>query len=172
MHFKLEDKKRAVKEINTNLVNTQILVLAEYRGIKVSSLTKLRSEARGKNVYLRVLKNTLARRAVQGTTFEPLADQMVGPLIYAASEEPVSAAKLLHAYSKKESALVIKAGSFGGEVLSAAKVAELASILPKEELLAKMAGLMKAPLATFARALAALVEKRQEAEAEIPANAG
>ncbi|MBN3859747.1 50S ribosomal protein L10 [Neisseriaceae bacterium PsAf] len=164
MSLNTEEKKAVVEEISQGLSGAKTLVIAEYRGIKVASLTELRSEARKADVYLHVLKNTLAKRAVEGTSFEALADQMVGPLIYAASEDPVAAAKLLHTYSKKENALAIKSGSYNGDVLSAEEIANLASIPSREELLTKFVGMMQAPLATFARTLAALAEKKSEEE--------
>ncbi|SUX29019.1 50S ribosomal protein L8 [Chromobacterium vaccinii] len=124
-------------------------------------MTKLRAQARESGVYLRVLKNTLVRRAVEGTPFAELADQMVGPLVYAISADPVAAAKVLHQFAKADDKIVVKAGSYEGKVLSAAQVAELASIPSREELLSKLLYVMQAPVAGFARALAALSDKKQ-----------
>lgn len=124
-------------------------------------MTKLRAKARENGVYLRVLKNTLVRRAVAGTQFEALADQMVGPLVYGVSADPVAAAKVLHQFAKEDNKIVIKAGSYNGKVLNAAEVAELASIPSREELLSKLLFVMQAPVSGFARALAALAEKKQ-----------
>ena len=138
------------------------MVIAEYRGISVESMTKLRANARKDSVYLHVLKNTLARRAVEGTSFAALADKMVGPLVYAVSEDPVAAAKVLHQFAKTDDKIVIKAGSYNGDLLDAAQVAELASIPSRDELLAKLLGIMQAPVSGFARCLAALAEKKQE----------
>ncbi len=114
---------------------------------------------------MRVLKNTLARRAVEGTSFAALADQMVGPLVYAASEDAVAAAKVLHQFAKKDDKIVVKAGSYNGEVMNAAQVAELASIPSREELLSKLLFVMQAPVSGFARGLAALAEKKAGEEA-------
>ena len=124
-------------------------------------MTKLRAQAREQGVYLRVLKNTLVRRAVADTAFAGLADQMVGPLVYGISADPVAAAKVLHQFAKADDKIVIKAGSYEGKVLDAAQVAELASIPSREELLSKLLYVMKAPLSGFARGLAALAEKKQ-----------
>lgn len=124
-------------------------------------MTKLRAQARENGVYLRVLKNTLVRRAVEGTPFAGLADQMVGPLVYAVSADPVAAAKVLHQYAKADDKIIVKAGSYDGQVLNAAQVAELASIPSREELLSKLLYVMQAPVAGFARALAALSDKKQ-----------
>ena len=161
MSLNIEDKKAVVAEVSAQLVDAQTLVIAEYRGIEVSSMTKLRAKARENGVYLRVLKTTLVRRAVAGTQFEALADQMVGPLVYGVSADPVAAAKVLHQFAKEDNKIVIKAGSYNGKVLNAAEVAELASIPSREELLSKLLFVMQAPVSGFARALAALAEKKQ-----------
>ncbi|KMN30563.1 MULTISPECIES: 50S ribosomal protein L10 [Chromobacterium] len=161
MSLNIEDKKAVVAEVSATLAGAQTLVIAEYRGIEVSSMTKLRAQARENGVYLRVLKNTLVRRAVEGTPFAGLADQMVGPLVYAVSADPVAAAKVLHQYAKADDKIIVKAGSYDGQVLNAAQVAELASIPSREELLSKLLYVMQAPVAGFARALAALSDKKQ-----------
>lgn len=162
MSLNVEAKKAAVAEISESIANAQTMVIAEYRGISVESMTKLRANARKDSVYLHVLKNTLARRAVEGTSFAALADKMVGPLVYAVSEDPVAAAKVLHQFAKTDDKIVIKAGSYNGDLLDAAQVAELASIPSRDELLAKLLGIMQAPVSGFARCLAALAEKKQE----------
>lgn len=161
MSLNLEDKKAVVAEVAAQLVDAQTVVVAEYRGIEVGSMTKLRAEARKQGVYLRVLKNTLVRRAVDGTPFAGLADHMVGPLVYGISADPVAAAKVLHQFAKQDDKIVVKAGSYDGKVLNAAQVAELASIPSREELLSKLLFVMQAPVSGFARALAALAEKKQ-----------
>ncbi|MBA4709952.1 50S ribosomal protein L10 [Aquitalea aquatica] len=163
MSLNIEDKKAVVAAVAAELAAAQTLVIAEYRGIEVSSMTKLRAQAREQGVYLRVLKNTLVRRAVAGTQFEALAEQMVGPLVYGISTDPVAAAKVLHQFAKADDKIIVKAGSYNGDVLNAAQVAELASIPSREELLSKLLYVMQAPVAGFARALAALAEKQAEA---------
>ncbi|RQO65494.1 50S ribosomal protein L10 [Aquitalea sp. FJL05] len=163
MSLNIEDKKAVVAAVAAELAAAQTLVIAEYRGIEVSSMTKLRAQARAQGVYLRVLKNTLVRRAVAGTQFEALAEQMVGPLVYGISTDPVAAAKVLHQFAKADDKIIVKAGSYNGDVLNAAQVAELASIPSREELLSKLLYVMQAPVAGFARALAALAEKQAEA---------
>ena len=165
MSLNIETKQAAVAEIVAAIANAQTMVIAEYRGISVASMTELRANARKAGVYLHVLKNTLARRAVEGTSFAALADQMVGPLVYAVSEDPVAAAKILHQFSKKDEKIVLKAGSYNGDLLDVAQVAELASIPSRDELLAKLLGIMQAPVSGFARALAALAEKKAGEEA-------
>lgn len=161
MSLNLEDKKAVVSAVSAQLADAQTIVIAEYRGIEVSSMTQLRAKARENGVYLRVLKNTLVRRAVQGTSFEGLADQMVGPLVYGISADPVAAAKVLHQFAKADEKIIVKAGSYNGQVLNAAQVGELANIPSREELLSKLLFVMQAPVAGFARALAALAEKKQ-----------
>ena len=163
MSLNIEDKKAVVAAVAAELAAAQTLVIAEYRGIEVSSMTKLRAQAREQGVYLRVLKNTLVRRAVAGTQFEALAEQMVGPLVYGISADPVAAAKVLHQFAKADDKIIVKAGSYNGDVLNAAQVAELASSPSREELLSKLLYVMQAPVAGFARALAALAEKQAEA---------
>ena len=132
MSLNIEDKKAVVAAVAAELAAAQTLVIAEYRGIEVSSMTKLRAQAREQGVYLRVLKNTLVRRAVAGTQFDALAEQMVGPLVYGISADPVAAAKVLHQYAKADDKIIVKAGSYDGQVLNAAQVAELASIPSRE----------------------------------------
>ena len=153
MSLNLDEKKEVVAEVSARLKKAQAVVLAEYRGLAVEDITVLRSRARASGVYLRVLKNTLARRAVQGTPFEKLADQMVGPLAYGISDDPVAAAKVLHAYAKGNDKLVIKGGAMAGQVMSAKEIGQLAMMPSREELLAKLLGTMQAPIAKFVRTL-------------------
>lgn len=165
MSLNIEDKKAVVAEVVAEVAKAETIVVAEYRGVGVASMTKLRAKAREQGVYLRVLKNTLARRAVADTSFAGLADQMVGPLVYGISADPVAAAKVLFDFSKADEKIIIKAGSYDGQVLNAAGVAQLASIPSREELLSKLAYVMQAPVAGMARAFAALAEKKQAEEA-------
>lgn len=162
MSLNLDDKKAVVSEIAAQLANAQTVVLAEYRGVAVGEITALRSKARKAGVYLRVLKNTLGRRAVADTPFADLAAHMVGPLIYGISEDAVASAKVLNEFAKGNNKLVLKAGCYGGKVLDEAGVKSLASIPSREELLAKLLGVMQAPVSGFAGALAALAKKREE----------
>src|SRR6187455_2507384 len=128
LSLNLEGKKEVVAEVSARLAKAQAIVLAEYRGLAVEEITVLRKEARASGVYLRVLKNTLARRAVKGTPFEKLSDQMVGPLAYGISDDPVTAAKVLHTYAKGNDKLVIKGGAMANQVLSAKEVGQLATM--------------------------------------------
>ena len=153
MSLNLEEKKEVVAEIAERLTKAQAVVLAEYRGLPVEQITVLRSQARASNVYLRVLKNSLARRAVQGTPFEKLSDQMVGPLAYGISDDPVAAAKVLHAYAKGNDKLVIKGGAMPGYVMTAKEVGNLATMPGREQLLAMLMGTMQAPVAKFVQTL-------------------
>ena len=162
MSLNLDDKKAVVAEVSAQVANAQTIVVAEYAGIEVGNLTVLRSKARDAGVYLRVLKNTLARRAVADTSFAALADQMTGPLIYSISADPVAAAKVLADFAKTNDKLVLKAGCYAGNVLDKAGVQALAAIPSREELLAKLLGVMQAPVSGFAGLLAALAKKREE----------
>jgi large subunit ribosomal protein L10 len=153
LSLNLQDKKEVVAEVSERLKKAQAVVLAEYRGLPVEDITVLRKEARASGVYLRVLKNTLARRAVQGTPFEKLADKMVGPLAYGISDDPVAAAKVLHAYAKKNDKLVIMGGAMPNYVMTTKEVGNLATMPGREELLAKLLGTMQAPIAKFVQTL-------------------
>src|ERR1700736_5211116 len=165
-----EGKQAVVAEVSAQGAKAQTVALAEYRGITVGDLTKLRAKAREQQVYLRVLKNTLARRAVEGTPFAPLAEQMTGPLIYGISEDAIAAAKVVNDFSKSNDKLIIKAGAFEGSVMDKAGVQALATIPSREELLSKLLYVMQAPVAGFARALAALAAQKGGG-AEAPAEA-
>ena len=144
------------------MANAQTIAVAEYRGIAVGDLTALRAKARESGVYLRVLKNTLVRRAIAGTPFEGLAGDLTGPLIYGISADPVAAAKVLNDFAKGNDKIVLRAGSYAGKTLDKAAVQALASIPSREELLAKLLGVMQAPVSGFAGALAALAKKRED----------
>ena len=122
MGLNLNDKKAVVAEVSAQVADAQTIAIAEYRGIEVGDLTVLRKKARESGVYLRVLKNTLVRRAVAGTPFAGLADHMVGPLIYSVSADPVAAAKVLSDFAKTNDKLVLKAGSYAGKVLDKAEI--------------------------------------------------
>jgi large subunit ribosomal protein L10 len=149
----LDDKKAVVAEVSAQVANAQSIIVAEYRGLGVVNITELRANARKNGVYLRVLKNTLVRRAVAGTAFEGLADKMVGPLLYGISTDPVAAAKLLNEFAKTNDKLVIKAGALPNYVMDVAGVKALATMPSREELLSKLLGTMQAPIATFVRTL-------------------
>ncbi|CAM8280828.1 50S ribosomal protein L10 [Candidatus Methylopumilus universalis] len=153
MSLNLEQKKAVVAEVNKQIAGAQAVVLAENRGIGVSEMTALRVQARKSGVYLRVLKNTLVRRAVDGTAFSDLANEMVGPIVYGISTDPVAVAKVLNDFAKSNDKFVIKSGAMPNKVMSASNIAALASLPSREELLAKLLGTMQAPIAKFVRTL-------------------
>jgi large subunit ribosomal protein L10 len=159
----LEGKKTVVTEVIANIAKAQTMVLAEYRGTEVVDMTKLRAEARAKGVYLRVIKNTLARRAVEGTSFAIAKDKMSGPLIYSFSEDAVAAAKVVNDFAKGNEKFVIKAGAYNGKLLDENAVKALANIPSKEVLLAQLVGLLQSPISRIARVLSAVAEKKSEA---------
>ena len=165
MSLNLNDKKAVVAEVSEQVASAQTIVVAEYRGIQVGHLTQLRANARAQGVYLRVLKNTLARRAVEGTPFASLASEMTGPLIYSISTDAVAAAKVINDFAKSNDKLVVKAGNYAGKSLDKAGIAALANIPSREVLLAQLMGIMQAPVSGFARALAALAAKNGEVAA-------
>ena len=153
MGLNLEQKQAVVTEVSAQISQAQAIVLAEYRGLEVEHMTNLRRKARESGVYLRVLKNTLARRAVKGTPFEKLSDQMIGPLIYGMSSDPVATAKVLNEFAKSNERLVIKGGAMPNSVISTAEVKALATMPSRDELIAKLMATMQAPVAQFVRTL-------------------
>ena len=174
MSLNRNEKAAVVADVSAQAAKSQTLALAEYRGLTVEHLNKLRKEAREKGVYLHVLKNTLARRAVAGTPFEVAAETMSGPLIYGFSEDAVAAAKVISDFAKGNDKLVIKGGAYAGKALNADGVKALASIPSREVLLAQIAGLLKSPVQRLAGVMAALAEQRgagavAEESAEAPA---
>ena len=164
MSLNRSEKLAVIDEVTALAAKAQTLVMAEYRGITVADMTKLRVDARSKGVTLSVLKNTLARRAVAGSSFEVAADQMTGPLIYGFSEDAVAAAKAVSEFAKTNDKLVIRAGVYGGKTLDVNGVKQLANIPTKEVLLAQLLGLMQSPISRTARVLAAVAEKKGEAQ--------
>ncbi len=166
MGLNLDEKKAVVAAVSAQVASAQTIVVAEYSGLGVVPLTKLRAQARKAGVYLRVLKNTLVRRAVADSPFSGLAEKMTGPLIYGISQDPVAAAKVLNDFAKTNDKLVIKAGGYAGKVLDKAGVQALASIPSREELLSKLLWVMKSPVSGFAIALGALAKQREEPVAE------
>jgi large subunit ribosomal protein L10 len=163
------EKQAVIDEVTGLAAKAQTLVMAEYRGITVADMTKLRSQARDKGVTLSVLKNTLARRAVAGSAFDVLSDQMTGPLIYGFSTDAVAAAKVVADFAKTNDKLVIRAGAMSGKVLDVNGVKQLANIPSKEVLLAQLCGLLMSPISRTAVVLGALAAKKGGGAAEAPA---
>ena len=153
MGLNLDEKKAVVAEVSAEVAKAQAIIVAEYRGLEVGNMTNLRREARKAGVYLRVLKNTLARRAVEGTSFAGLSEHMVGPLVYGISPDPVATAKVLNDFAKSNEKLVIKAGAMPNAVISATEVAALANMPSREQLLSMLLGTMQAPVAKFVQTL-------------------
>jgi len=172
----LEQKQATVSEVAAKLKGAQAVIVAEYRGLNVERVTQLRTKARKSGLYLRVLKNTLARRAVKGTPFEKLAEQLVGPLMYGIAQDPVAGAKVIAEFAKEHEQFVIKAGAMPNTVMSVQDIKALATLPSREELLAKLLGTMQAPMVKlvrtmnevpgkFVRALAAVRDQKQKAAA-------
>lgn len=160
MSLNRNEKAAVISDVSAQAARSQTLALAEYRGLTVEHLTKLRKDARDKGVYLHVLKNTLARRAVVGTPFEVAAEAMSGPLIYGFSEDAVAAAKVIADFAKGNDKLVVKGGAYAGRVLDANGVKALAAIPSREVLIAQVAGLLKSPIQRLAGVLAAVAEQK------------
>ena len=165
MSLTRSEKQAVIDEVTGLAAKAQTLVVAEYRGITVADMTRLRSQARENGVTLSVLKNTLARRAVAGSAFAVLSDQMSGPLIYGFSVDAVAAAKVVADFAKTNDKLVIRAGAFGGKILDVNGVKQLANIPSKEVLLAQVCGLLMSPMSRTAVVLGALAAKKGEASA-------
>ena len=153
MSLNLDAKKAVVAEVNKQIEDAQTMILAEYRGVGVGDLTSLRAEARKSGVYLKVLKNSLVKRAVEDTPFSSLSEDMVGPLIFGISADPVAAAKVLNNFAKTNDLLVIKTGAMLNEKMDVGAIKALASLPSREELLAKLLGTMQAPVAKFVSTL-------------------
>src|SRR5438477_13088629 len=149
----MEQKQAMVAEVASKLAGAQAVIVAEYRGLDVGRVTQLRAKARKSGLYLRVLKNTLARRAVKGTPFEKLTDKLVGPLMYGIAQDPVACAKVLSEFAKDNELFVIRGGAMPNSVMSAKDVKALALLPSREELLAKLLGTMQAPMVKLARTL-------------------
>ncbi len=175
MSLNLEQKKAIVEQVSAVLAGAQVAALAEYRGLSVGQMTVLRRSARDSQVYLRVIKNNLARRAIEGSNFECLKDEFVGPLALAAGEDPVAVAKVLSEFAKENEALRIKAAAIGGKLMSDVDVHTLARLPGREQLLAMLLGTMQAPVQTlvrllneipsrFVRALAAVRDSKEAAQ--------
>jgi large subunit ribosomal protein L10 len=154
------EKEAVIEEVTGLAAKAQTLVMAEYRGITVADMTKLRNDARSKGVNLSVLKNTLARRAVAGSQFEVVGDQMTGPLIYGFSVDATAAAKVVADFAKTNDKLVIRGGAYGGKSLDVNGVKALANIPSKEVLLAQLCGLLMSPMSRTAVVLGALAAKK------------
>ena len=153
MGLNLEQKQAVVSEVSAQLAKAQAVIVAEYRGLDVARVTQLRAKARQSGLYLRVLKNTLARRAVKGTPFESLTDQMVGPLMYGIAADPVAGAKVIAEFAKDNELFVIKGGAMPNTKMSDKDVKALAQLPSRDELIAKLMGTMQAPVAKLARTL-------------------
>ena len=165
MSLNRSEKEAVVHDVAGLAAKAQTLVLAEYRGITVADMTRLRTAARSNGVALSVCKNTLARRAVAGSPFAVVSDLMTGPLIYGFSQDAVAAAKVVADFAKTNDKLVIRGGAFAGKALDIDGVKQLANSPSKEVLLAQLLGLMQSPISRTARVLAALAEKKGEAVA-------
>ena len=153
MSLNIEQKKAVVAEVAQQFQGAQAAVLAEYRGLTVAQMTELRAKARHSQVYLRVVKNTLAERAVEGSSFECLKEKFSGPLALAISKDPVAVAKLLAEFSKDNDKLQIRIGAMSGKLMSLDQVQALAKLPSREQLLATLAGTLQAPIVKFVRTL-------------------
>src|SRR3972149_4653497 len=166
LSLNLQEKQAVVAEVSAQVAQAQTISVTGCRGIAVAAITRLRANSRKSGVYFHVLKNPLARRAVQGTPFEALAEKMVGPLVYSMSADPVAAAKVVFEFAKTNDKLVIKAGAMSGSVMSAEQVGVLAAIPSREELIARLMATMNATTSKFVRTLAGIRDKHALSKAE------
>lgn len=154
MSLNLEQKQAVVAEVSAEVSRAQAIIVAEYRYLPVGNMTELRKRARNSGVYLRVLKNTLARRAVADTPFAGLADKLVGPLAYGICADPVAVAKVLHEFARENvDKFVIKGGAMPNVMMTPQQVGDLAKMPSREQLLSTLLGTMQAPIAKFVRTL-------------------
>lgn len=156
MALNLDDKKAIVDEVSQQAQQALSLVGADYRGLSVSEMTTLRAQARDAGVYLRVVRNTLARRAVDGTDFDCVKESLVGPLVLAFSNDnPGAAARIFRDFAKDHKALEVKMLSVGGKLLEASQLDAVASLPTYDEAISQLMSVMKAPIDKFVRTLAA-----------------
>lgn len=168
MAIRLEDKKAIVAEVNEAASGALSVVLADYRGITSGDMTALRKQAREQNVYLRVIRNTLAKRAVEGTEYECVRDVLVGPTIFAFSmEDPGAAARLLKDFAKEKEKFEIKALAVGGELLGADQIDRLAKLPTREQALTMLAATIQAPITKLARTFNEIPSKVTRAVAAV-----
>ena len=153
MALSKQDKAAKIEEVSAMVAQAKAIVVAEYRGLDVESVTRLRKQARGQGVQLRVLKNTLARRAMTGTPFSGLSDHLVGPLVYGMGTDPVAVAKVLSAFAKDNEKLRVKAGAMANFMMDEKAVKALATLPSREALLARLMATMQAPTAQLVRTL-------------------
>ncbi len=155
MALRLEDKKALVAEVNEVAANSESAIAAEYRGLSVEQMTEFRAKARAEGVYVRVIKNTLARRAVEGTEFECLKDALKGPILLAFSrDDPGAAARVIKEFAKDNEHLATQAIVIGGQLYGAEDLVRLASLPNLDQARGMLLGVLQAPLAQFVRTLA------------------
>lgn len=163
MALGLDDKKAIVAEVSEAAKTALSAVVADSRGVTVGSMTALRKEAREAGVYVRVVRNTLARRAVEGTDFECLTESFVGPTLIAFSNEhPGAAARLLKAFAKANSKFEVKALAFNGELIPAGDIDRLATLPTYNEAIAKLMSVMQGATSKFVRTLAAVRDQKEQ----------
>ncbi len=174
MSLSLDQKKAVISEVTEAIASAQAGVLAEYRGMTVSQLTALRTEARNEGVWIRVVKNNLAKLVIDGSDFECLTEHFVGPVIFSASEDPVAVARVMAKFAKDNENLKITAGAMNGSLIDNSMIESLAKLPGRDELLAKLMGTMMAPVqqfvstlnevpSRFVRTLSAIAESKEAA---------
>lgn len=174
MSLSLDQKKAVIKEVTDAIASAQAGVLAEYRGLNVEQLTALRTEARNAGVWIRVVKNNLAKLVIKDSDFECLTEHFVGPVIFSASEDPVAVAKIMSQFAKDNEKLKITAGAMNGDFMDLAMIQSLSKLPGRDELIAMLMRTIQAPVQKLVstlnevpskavRTLAAIAESREAA---------
>ena len=174
MSLSLDQKKTVISEATEAIASARAGVLAEYRGFNVQQLTSLRAEARNAGVWIKVVKNNLARLAVRDSDFECLAEHFTGPVIFSASEDPVAVARVMAAFAKDNENFRITVGAMNGNLMDQAMILRLSTLPGRDELIAKLIGTIRAPVQKFVstlnevpgkavRTLAAIAEAKEAA---------
>ncbi|MCE5387352.1 MAG: 50S ribosomal protein L10 [Acidithiobacillus sp.] len=153
MSLKLAEKEQVVAALQAKLVDAQAMAVAEYRGLSVAKMTELRVTARRRGVHVQVVKNTLLKRVLANTDFAVMESLLTGPLVFAASSDPVAVAKVFADFAKANDKFVITGGALGAKLMDAQAIQQLSKMPSREELLAKLMGTMQAPISTFVRTL-------------------
>jgi large subunit ribosomal protein L10 len=174
MSLSLDQKKAVISEVTEAIASAQAGVLAEYRGLNVSQITALRNEARNAGVWIKVVKNNLAKLVIKGSDFECLTDHFTGPVIFSTAEDPVAVAKVMATFAKDNENLKITMGAMNGDLIDFSVIQSLSKLPGRDELIAKLMGTMQAPVQRFVstlnevptkcvRALAAVAEAKEAA---------
>ncbi len=167
----LDNKKAVVAEIQEKVLNSGSTVLVEYRGLSVGSMTELRRQLRAEGVELKVYKNSLFQRAVEGTDFADLKEELVGPNAVAFGEDAVAPSRILAAFAKKNKKLVLKAGVVDGKFVNTDEIAELSTLPNHDGMISMLLGMFQSPIRSFAYAVSQVAQEREANEGSVAVEA-